>query len=245
MEHIHDFHVFYYFQDLDFVDDGEKDTTTKDPPFDPSQEELTRNLKKYPEFIIAALSCGLSNRKTAKLINALFKDEGIDAYVSPEKVRLLKQKRLQELNAKHKLENKGLIAIGVDGKNGMVKELHCQSSSQDKQSITNSVTGDYHDHFIPNESTGEKICEGIHKSLVEFQSTDTLLAVNMDGCRTNTGIHQGVIRHLEAKLERPLTWIICSLHCNELVFRHLFEAIGEFFLTWNQMQFGNKCLGML
>ena len=35
----------------------------------------------------------------------------------------------------------------------------------------------------------------------------------------------GVINRLELFLERPLQWIVCLLHQNELPFCHLFDAI--------------------
>ena len=213
-----------------FIDDGAKDTTPTDAEYDPQKDEvLTYNLAKYHTLIPAVLSSGLSNRKTAKIINSLFVDEKIDAYISPEKVRLLKQKHLRALTKKHEEETKNLIGIGVDGKCGLVKEIHCQSSSKDKESMTNSVTGNYIDHDIPVESSGEGISDGVFKILQKYRSTETIVCLNMDGCKVNTGAHQGVLRHLEAMLQRPLTWIICSLHCNEKVFDHLFEAIGELF----------------
>ena len=208
---------------LDFYNDA------NDPDYDPTTDEAVEyNLAKYPETIAVALSCGLSNRMTAKLINAIFVDLKLDLYVSPEKIRALKKKHLQALNQKHEEETKNLVGIGVDGKCGMVKEIHCQSSFKDKQTVTNSINGSYLDHGIPTDGKAKQICEVVYQILLKYESTETLAFVNMDGCKVNSGCHKGVIRHLEAKLERPLTWIICSLHGNELVFNHLFEAIGEF-----------------
>ena len=208
------------------MDDGSRDTSAADPPFDPNGI-LDYNLAKYPEMIAAALSCGPSNRQTAKLINALFVDLKLDLFVSIEKVRGLKKKYLQELNQDHENNTKALTVIGVDGKNGMVKLPNCQSKSMDKQSMTNSITGDYLDHDCPPEGTGEGISKSIHNILLKYQSVDTILALNMDGCKTNTGCHSGVLRYLETRIERPLTWIICSLHLVEKVFQNLFKAIGK------------------
>ena len=136
---------------------------------------------------------------------------------------------LEESMPKHEKDTKELIAIGCDGKNGMVKLPNCQSESFDKQSMTNSTTGIYIDHDIPDGGKGINISQSIYMKLEKYNSLTSCLACNMDGCKTNTGCHSGAIRHLEIKLGRPLTWIICSLHCNEKVFHHLFEAIGEFF----------------
>lgn len=41
----------------------------------------------------------------------------------------------------------------------------------------------------------------------------------------NTGWKGGIIRHLEVKLGRPLQWVICLLHLNELPTRHLFQHL--------------------
>ena len=141
----------------------------------------------------------------------------------------MKQKHLKSLNEKHEEETKNLLSIGFDGKCGMVKEPRCQSTMQDKQSFNNSVTGDYLDHKIPTGGSGQEIFDCFYEILVKYKSTASILNVNMDGCKVNTGKHQGVVRYLETKLQRPLTWTVCLLHGNELVFRHLFEAIGEFF----------------
>lgn len=35
----------------------------------------------------------------------------------------------------------------------------------------------------------------------------------------------GIIKLLESKLQRPLQWLVCQLHANELTLRHLFEHL--------------------
>ena len=47
----------------------------------------------------------------------------------------------------------------------------------------------------------------------------------MDGCKVNTGIHNGVIRVVEQELEVVVQHIICLLHLNELPFRHELCAV--------------------
>ncbi|GBP05516.1 Kynurenine formamidase [Eumeta japonica] len=42
---------------------------------------------------------------------------------------------------------------------------------------------------------------------------------------TNTSKFNGVIRLFERRLQRPLQWIICMLHLNELPLRHLFDYL--------------------
>ena len=52
----------------------------------------------------------------------------------------------------------------------------------------------------------------------------TIEAIVADGTNTNTGWREGMIAHLERKMSpaRPLLWIICMAHGNELPLRHLF-----------------------
>lgn len=52
-----------------------------------------------------------------------------------------------------------------------------------------------------------------------------LLAVGCDGTNVNVGKNGGIIRLLEKRLNKPLQWIICLLHMNELPLRHLFIHI--------------------
>ncbi|GBL88020.1 hypothetical protein AVEN_133688-1 [Araneus ventricosus] len=51
-----------------------------------------------------------------------------------------------------------------------------------------------------------------------------LIFLGCDGTVVNTGVFNGVICKLELKLHRPIQWIICLLHFNELPLRHLFEC---------------------
>ncbi|GBO12395.1 hypothetical protein AVEN_221019-2-1, partial [Araneus ventricosus] len=44
-----------------------------------------------------------------------------------------------------------------------------------------------------------------------------------DGSVVNTRVFNGAIRRHGLKLHRPIQWIICLLHFNELPLRHLFE----------------------
>ena len=46
-----------------------------------------------------------------------------------------------------------------------------------------------------------------------------------DGCAVNTGVNGGIIRRLELYLCRPLQWLICLLHCNELPFKDIFKYL--------------------
>ncbi|GBL87697.1 hypothetical protein AVEN_81321-1 [Araneus ventricosus] len=50
-----------------------------------------------------------------------------------------------------------------------------------------------------------------------------LIFLGCAGRVVNTGVFNGVIRRHELKLHRPMQWIICLLHFNELPLRHPFQ----------------------
>ena len=49
-----------------------------------------------------------------------------------------------------------------------------------------------------------------------------MMTIGCDDTVTNTGKFNGVIRSFQKRLQHPLQWIICMLHLNELLLRHLF-----------------------
>src|SRR6185436_21130190 len=70
----------------------------------------------------------------------------------------------------------------------------------------------------------------IKKSIMEFivannVNVNKLAAVGCDGTNVNIGAHNGVIRLLEVEMQKPLQWLVCQLHANELPLRHLFEHL--------------------
>ena len=65
--------------------------------------------------------------------------------------------------------------------------------------------------------------------LRKYESLETVISVSSDGPNVNTGAFNGAIRNLEVAVNKPLQWLVCLLHLNELVFRHIFEHVGEFF----------------
>ena len=83
----------------------------------------------------------------------------------------------------------------------------------------------------------------------EHDAKESLLAVVADGTATNTGWKDGMIAHFERDLGRPLLWLICQLHGNELPLRHLFDQCDGGFGTSGPDSFkgpiGQACKGEL
>ncbi|GBM68926.1 hypothetical protein AVEN_207179-1 [Araneus ventricosus] len=79
----------------------------------------------------------------------------------------------------------------------------------------------------------DKTLPTISNSIYEYITTallddfNNLIVLGCVGTVMNTGMFNGVILRLELKLQRPIQWIICLLHFNELPLQHLFECIDS------------------
>nr|CAI5836871.1 unnamed protein product [Callosobruchus analis] len=71
----------------------------------------------------------------------------------------------------------------------------------------------------------------VEEHIVVVMSKINMYIVVVIGCYgtvVNTGRKNGVIVQLERKLGRPLQWLICMLHANELPLRHLLHFLRRF-----------------
>ncbi|KAL4118898.1 hypothetical protein QTP88_011779 [Uroleucon formosanum] len=83
-------------------------------------------------------------------------------------------------------------------------------------------------YITPTSGTSKCIEQAITDHFLERElSTECLLAVGCDETNVNVGTNGGIIRLLEKRLNKPLQWIICLLHMNELPLRHLFLHIDS------------------
>lgn len=85
------------------------------------------------------------------------------------------------------------------------------------------------DNFVASVpvTTGSSANE-IFKSIRDYFecnkiSLQNVIAIGCDGAPVNTGVENGIVRRFEELLGRPVQWIICILHLNELVFHRLFK----------------------
>ncbi|KAF2887879.1 hypothetical protein ILUMI_18294, partial [Ignelater luminosus] len=86
---------------------------------------------------------------------------------------------------------------------------------------------EYLGHVTPLPSLGESIAKSIITSLNDTGiNPEDLLAVGCDGIAVNMGKKNGALQFLELEFSRPLQWLICQLHMNELPLpRHLFQYL--------------------
>ena len=94
------------------------------------------------------------------------------------------------------------IALGDDGKRSDVRQQHGQMINQDKIVIIDQVTKKYIDFFFVKKDEGSALHHTNHflKILEKYNSLESLLSLNLDGCAGNTGVNHGFLRTLECKL---------------------------------------------
>ena len=86
--------------------------------------------------------------------------------------------------------------------------------------------GEYYlSHFSTEDGKGSSIADGIFSVIKGTDLEVNLAVIGTDGAATMTGINKGCIRKLEEALQRPLQWVICLLHTNELPLRHIFVEL--------------------
>lgn len=194
---------------------------------------MDQNRLQYPELCKAIDRCKVSNRDTCIIVNAVLKDMNIfspKTVIDPAKLR--RQRLLWRTKAikDHGVINVNLTCIGFDGKKDstLVKISDCKRTvSEEHYTIVSFPNSAYVDHVVPKSGKAQDVSKEILSVITETESTDSLQAVVCDGTNNNTGRNNGIIRKLEEALKRPLQWLVCQLHFNELPFRKLLSIIDK------------------
>lgn len=85
----------------------------------------------------------------------------------------------------------------------------------------------YVGHVTPQSGSASHISKSLITFLLEDRNFDIngLVAIGCDGTNCNTGRKGGIIRLIEEHFQKPLQWLICLLHANELPLRHLIQHL--------------------
>ncbi|KAG0724306.1 hypothetical protein GWK47_040839 [Chionoecetes opilio] len=131
-----------------------------------------------------------------------------------------------------------IVGLGYDGRKDKTRamvpdsygKLYPRLIREEHASVTEEPSGRYLWHFVPEdpvppEKTAFKVAQALYDLLVTYDSTDSLIVLQGDSTRANTGWKGGTHAHLEKMLGRKLFWSICVLHTNELPLRHLITSI--------------------
>lgn len=83
----------------------------------------------------------------------------------------------------------------------------------------------YISHISPKSGSAAKVTNDLLACVNNENLGTEFQAIGTDGTNLNIGWKQGVISSMENRIERPLQWLTCLLHLNELPFRNLFTHL--------------------
>ena len=202
-----------------------------------------RNLNNIRNVALASIRFGVSDNATAAICNATLLDYGVltndntKDVIDAKKVQRHKDKVYKELQAKAdmKLNEGGLLCILFDGRKDWTlvyeevegsSQPHPAIRKEEHYSVVAEPGGHYLFHFTPEpadetHSAAEQIAITLVEWMVKHGVDTTLQFIGGDSTNVNSGIWGGVFQYVEKMLDRPLNWIVCGLHLNELPLRHL------------------------
>lgn len=184
-----------------------------------------------------------SQRATAAITSRVLESVG---FVGPTNTRLVidRSKIQREMNkvrasatenACADMKSTPLQSFFFDGKCERVLETLCRGkstikkiSSHKKENVT--IVREPDNKFLgfisaPNAEASE-ILDHLKKF---FQENDIalnhLIAIGCDGAGTNTGWEYGILQGFEQYIGRPVHWLVCLFHLNELPFKTIFTTL--------------------
>lgn len=228
-------------EEMDYSSDEEIDSNNTDVEFTgeqsddndstESEEGAQQNRHQFPELCKAVDRANVSNRDACLIANAVLKDLGIlspQNALHPSKLRRQRTAWRNKSAAAHEDENQRIVCLGFDGKIDVTLTKTgsiCRKTREEHYVLVAFPCRSYAEHVVPSSGKADDISREILSFVRSSNSEATLSAVVCDGTAVNTGQYNGVIRQLEVSLQRPLQWLICLLHANELPLRKLMEVV--------------------
>jgi len=205
--------------------------------------KATNNAQMRMELSSFASSCdryGVSDRVAATIASSMLQDVGLLSTQSPSKVidrckiRREREKIRSILQKQTGPEYTGqCTAIFFDGRKDKTliqvakgDTLHRQTVIEEHITLIQEPGSTYLAHTAPESGAAVKIKDSILDCMTKMSiDIRSIRAIGCDGTPTNTGSKGGVIVLMEKECGRPLQWLVCLLHANELPLRHLFQHL--------------------
>jgi hypothetical protein len=204
------------------------------PNSESSENRSKRNLIKLPTLARECDRYGVSNSAGAAIATATLIDYGIITQDDPSSVidRSKLRRQREQLRAtltqdgQSNMSMKGPVSLFFDGRKD---HTLCSISKNSKGSVSEehiTLIEEPHSVYLGHLTPESGSSANISSAIIDFfhennTSLHNLIALGADGTNVNTGFQNGVFRLLELHLGRPLQWLVCMFHCNELPLRHL------------------------
>jgi len=221
----------------------DSDTSSSDfnAPLEASMHSKKSRKGPVPDISVFAEACdrtGVSNRAAAFLASSMLQDVGI--ITENDTSSVIDKCKIQRARKKSRMNNVTLNnsviylqSLYFDGKKDQTLtqtqingSMHKRTVVEEHITLLTEPKSQYVGHFTTATGSSQSIVNGIldYCSSNEI-SFDDVAAVGCDGTAVNTGRKGGVIKLLEDHFNKPLQWLICLLHTNELPLRHLMKEL--------------------
>ena len=102
---------------------------------------------------------------------------------------------------------------------------HRQAVIEEHYVIVGEPNGCHRSYVMSEDGTGYKIATSVYSAIKDIAPKQKLKIVGSDETAEMTGKSKGFIASLDTLIERPLQWVVCLLHLNELPLRHVFQNL--------------------
>ena len=204
----------------------------------PQAKRKKRNVLDISALAEACDRTGVSHRAAAFLASSVIQDAGV--ITKKDATSVIDKNKVQRARKKARTSNLAsnntalhLKSLYFDGRRDQTLSqreidgrLHQRTVVEEHITLLNEPQSQYVGHFTAASGSSQSIFNGMiaHLDLKEI-SIGEVTAIGCDGTAVNTGRNGGVIKLLEEHLDKPLQWIICLLHTNELPLRHLMKEL--------------------
>lgn len=227
------------FSDTDSNNSADSNTIIASSFFNAPHSPTSQNRKSWPNVSLMCERYQLSDRAGAAVANGVLKDLGIltdvdnSCAIDRSKLRREREKYRAELRTEEDKYFQLVNALYVDGKKdatlamlqGENGKLYRQTMLEEHYVVVGEPGEFYLTHVTPENGRGRIIAQALFEAIKTTELEGKLSLIGSDGTAAMTGPYNGFIRALEETLEKPLQWVICLLHCNELPLRHVFVEI--------------------
>jgi len=214
--------------------------TKSDSSFEAPNLNESRNSKKIQRIALEADRYNVSNRAAAAIATATLIDFDVISRTSLTNVvdhhKVWRaRKKLRTNLSEETSHNNNIQAIFFDGRKDqtLVKtkqfdKWYSKKEIEDHYVFVGEPGTQYLCHSTVEKGTGKSIGNEIRNLINDLEQSSQIVALGSDSTAVNTGKYSGAICTVEKELQKPLHWIICYLHLNELPLRHLCQKlIGE------------------
>ena len=209
-----------------------------------------RNLMPIPHTARASLRYQQSATETAAVGTGLIMDLIAAGYLSREmsflaldksKVQRWRNKVMSEASSAADIlcTEEDILGIYFDSRKDITKFMdidpvtghyHPRMKNENHVSVTSEPDGNYRYHFTPDEPVGPykpayMEALGLYNWMVPHKIDKSLLVLGGDSTNSNSGWKGGTLVWVEKLCGEKKFWMICMLHTNELLIKHLITKL--------------------